>query len=266
MSRQIFPLIIKKVESLLTTQRRQREKVVPSTFVKLSLSCAQGLQRILLQEFGLNDFHPKRFGPYAYYYYHVNMSRHKTMFAKSWGTKSLRINKWGVIRIDLLNKKIRSMTVLNLIMPITLILPNIILPIVDLAVLKLKAHTMSIHICLKSPNLRSWGLKQSSWKEAKKCDIINERKRKRKRHENYRKGKELRRNEKGKRGFKREISNKGSPIFKEWTNMQQSHKSVLSSSSQNNKAKVKEMEAHIFRAGVPKHALLGQCCCCLPFS
>lgn len=118
----------------------------------------------------------------------------------------------------------------------------------------------------KKPKLQKLRVEAVFMKRDKKCDIINERKRKRKRHENYRKGKELRRNEKGKRGFKREISNKGSPIFKEWTNMQQSHKSVFSSSSQNNKAKVKEMEAHIFRAGVPKHALLGQCCCCLPFS
>lgn len=54
----------------------------------------------------------------------------------------------------------RSMTVLKFIMPITIILLNIILPILDLAIFKLKAHTMSVHICLKNQKQKEYFLKQ----------------------------------------------------------------------------------------------------------
>lgn len=55
-----------------------------------------------------------------------------------------------VITIDLSNKKYETMTFLKLTMPIILILPNIVMAILDLTIFKLKAHTMSMHKCLRS--------------------------------------------------------------------------------------------------------------------
>lgn len=66
-----------------------------------------------------------------------------------------------------------SMTVLNLTMPIVLALPIIVLPILDLAILR---HIMNIRRSLKSPNKRSPNLKQSSSLEVRSFELINEKK------------------------------------------------------------------------------------------